>query len=205
MGTQVLADDATTRPYPPGERRFRQPFNRDRDFEMESREAEAFMREHSPNRFEMYEALPDDAPQKRMVKRFITGRYRQLMDERRQDPATFDLTLKQLTLDDEIFAIAQASRQLAPDSPDREKLKGELKAAMGEWVDNSMALRKRWIERVEKAVEREKSRLDADTSRRSAYIDERVEKRLDAKGDSDRDDFRPEMGMPPMPPHEMRR
>lgn len=197
-GLPALAHEPPTRPVrEPGERRFRSPYGR--DFENDVREAEAFMQENSPNRFSMYELLPDDAPQKRMIRRFIAGFYRQLMDEKQNDADSYELSLKQIGLDDEIFAIVREYRRAPEESADRKKAREDLKSAMGDWVDNSLALRLRRIDRLEKALEREKKRLQSDRDRREAFVEERVQKVLTDKSDPDRPEFRPE-GPPPMMP-----
>jgi len=146
-------------------------------------QAEAFMKENSPRRWAAFEKIPGDNPHRLTVMRAFYGRYRMLQGLRDEDPALYDLRMKRLKLEDNVFGLVWDLKH--EDAPDvKQKIQTELKAQVVELVDVGIQERGRRIERLETALKDEKERFAKDQNNRDGLVKEQLDRILkDDNGD----------------------
>jgi len=143
-------------------------------------EAAEFIRVHSPRRYEVFELLPDDSPQKRAVRRFMLSRYQNLKDYKASDPDSYDGRLKRLETEDEIFGLAADLRRA--EGSKREALRDELRTRVAEMIDLGIAERKVKIGRLEKLLQEERNRLGTYEKGRDVLIEQRMDQEITSPG-----------------------
>jgi hypothetical protein len=146
-------------------------------------QAEAFMKDNSPRRWAAFEKIPGDNPHRLTVMRAFYGRYRMLQSLRDEDPALYDLRMKRLKLEDNVFGLVwDLKHEDAPDA--KQKIQTDLKAEVVELVDVGIQERGRRIERLETALKDEKERFAKDQNNREGLVKEQLERILkDDNGD----------------------
>jgi hypothetical protein len=132
-------------------------------------EVMAFMREHSPNRVKAMESLPEESSARRGVMAFVVARYRALQAVKDEDAQLYDLGVKQVEIEDDLYRLLASARTVG----DREKMRDRIRTAVRPQVETNLAERKQRLSRLREALRREERKLDADR----AQIDELTETR----------------------------
>jgi len=153
--------------------------------------AQAFFREYSPNRFAMFDDLPEDNPRRGHIRRFVTGRYLMMQELKKRDEKLYDTRLKQIQLEDTIFDLVRQVNSTELNDEERETARKELRQNVVLWVDASLAERKLRLEKLEAMIEQEKLKLDKDEQARDALIEKRYNRAMSAGAVED------PMGPPP--------
>ncbi len=134
------------------------------------REAVEFMREYSGNR---WGTISGPAGERPMVRRRIWARYEHLQRLREEDPRLYELRLEQLRLEDQVFGLVNEFHHATSEEQSGE-VRARLRGRIGEWVRHGLDERQRRIDRLQRLLEEERARLEADEKRVDALIDERL-------------------------------
>jgi hypothetical protein len=128
----------------------------------------AFMKEHSPNRFEVLERLPDGHWRRHPMLMRMAARYRHLQRFREQDESVYKLLVRQFELQDEVFGLTRDGKF---DDPE---IISKLREKVGEMVQLSIQERQKRIEGLERALAQEKQRLEDDKANPEQAIDRQL-------------------------------
>ncbi len=129
-----------------------------------------FMRVHSPNRVRAMEGLPEDSSARRGVMAFVVARYRALQAVKDEDPQLYDLNVKQVEIEDELYGLLAPVRTVG----DREKLRDRIRDAVKRQMETNLAEREHRLNRLRESVQREERRLDSDRSQLDQLTDTRT-------------------------------
>lgn len=135
-------------------------------------EVMTFMREHSPHRIKTMEKLPEDSAARRGVMAFVVARYRSLQALKDEDAQLYDLGVKQVEIEDELYGLLAPARAVG----DREKMRDQIRVAVKRQVETNLAERERRLSRLRESLRREERKLDGDRAR----IDELTDARTNA-------------------------
>ena len=141
-------------------------------------EAREFMRAHSPKRFEVFEMLPDDVPQKRAARQFILMRHTNIKEIEQTDPPAYQARVRRMELEDEIFGLSVDLRRV--NESEQADLRTRLRTRVGEMVDLLIKDRESRITRLEAMVKEERERLASFREGREELIDRKFEQELNA-------------------------
>ncbi len=130
--------------------------------------AEAFIKEHSPQRWQALESLGPDSEARRKIQRYIIGRYDALMDQKKKDAAMYKLQVRELEAEDRIFGLV-SDRRRRRDGED--EFQARLRKATENLVDTRLDIRKLRITRLEKAIDQAKTRLEKDQQHRDELVE----------------------------------
>jgi hypothetical protein len=144
--------------------------------------AEAFMQEHSPNRWKLFEQLPEGSPRRGPVMRMIIARYRNLQSTREEDAALYELRLQQLTLEDGIWFTVREMRNQVSDEQ-RATLETNLRDKVAAAVDVWLKERERRLQRLEETLKLERERLATDLNRREEMVENRLQREMEKSSD----------------------
>lgn len=137
----------------------------------------AFMQEQSPHRWRLYQRLAEESSAQRSVRRMIWSRYQNLQDLKQEDPAFYEMRLRQLQLEDEIFDLVDLLKNA--ESPEqKDKVRGQMREKLGQAVDIGIKERRHRINKLEKALQTEKNRLAADEKDHEKLIENRLNRLL---------------------------
>ncbi|HEX8524992.1 MAG TPA: hypothetical protein VF669_22265 [Tepidisphaeraceae bacterium] len=126
----------------------------------------SFWKDNSPRRTEAFTKLPQD--RQNNLKLLMTRRYRMLDIMRSNDPQLFELRLKRLKYEDDIFGL---TRDLKNSPSDTEpQIRQKLKESIAALVDTSIDERQARIDRWQKLIDEEKQLVTRDKSQRDATI-----------------------------------
>jgi len=156
-------------------------------------EAREFMRAHSPKRFEVFEMLPDDVPQKRAARQFILMRHTNIKEIEQTDPPAYQARVRRMELEDEIFGLSVDLRRV--NESEQADLRTRLRTRVGEMVDLLIKDRESRITRLEGMLKEERERLASFREGREELIDRKFEQELNAP------DGRDPRNTSPRPPH----
>jgi hypothetical protein len=134
-------------------------------------EVSRFLRVYSPNRWHALEGLPEEGPERRAVMAFAVARWRGIQELKETEPALYDLKLKQLKVEDEIYGLLAV--KLAPAG--REPLRATLRESVEQLVNLGIAERELRVERFRKQLKEEEGRLASDKMRVDKLVDRRTE------------------------------
>jgi hypothetical protein len=128
------------------------------------------MRRHMPQAWARLEQVPP-ARQARM-KRMFVERFRELQRLAQREPEQYRREIELVELEDEVFGLA---RQLWPGAArggdDRGEVRKALREKVGQLVDLRIRNREARIERLAKALETERGRLEADKRNREVVVE----------------------------------
>jgi hypothetical protein len=158
-------------------------------------ETEAFLKEHSPHRWDAYLQLPENNPRKQALKAFIYARYASLRDLADHDEKLYKIRVDQLGVEDRIYGLLHDLKG-AGEPAQQQDLKASLREAVSKWVDLNLGERKIRIQRLETALKVEQEKLAKDEKAREAFVDRQLEQVLktgnergaSGRGDSHRRD-----------------
>jgi hypothetical protein len=135
-------------------------------------EAMAFMALHAPQYSKTVADLPDDDYRTR-VEDMVASAYATYQQLKPNYPALYDVILKRIEVEDRIFGLRMKVRTAADDTA-RAALEKEVHDEVTTWCDLSLRERHLRLERLEKTVQQEKSRLADDDAKRDDLISSRV-------------------------------
>lgn len=139
--------------------------------ERELEDAGTFMREHAPNRWQAVQSLPDDGVVRRGVMGFIVARYRALQDVKKDDPKLYDVKLRQLAVEDELYGMVAS--ETTPE--EREKHRDALRIATRKLLELNLAERELRIDRLRQSLSTEEQRLATDRAQLDTHVNGRLE------------------------------
>jgi hypothetical protein len=137
---QQQRDDGGDRPRPraDGFRGAQRPFGRDgvaatRPSDEEWQQISQFMQEHSPKRWAKFNDMNLPAERSDRLRGFVALRYHNLMELKQNDPKMFEVRLRRMPIEDEVFALGWELRH-KPENPDA--INGKLKEQVRALIDN---------------------------------------------------------------------
>jgi hypothetical protein len=140
--------------------------------EKDIEEARIFMRENAPNRWQAVESLPDEGSSlRRNVMGFVVARYRMLQGMKEEDPKLYDIKVKQLRVEDELYGMLANTN--TPEQ--RTAMKPELTTAAKKLVELTLQEREQRIAKLKDIVTREEQTLASDQGQVDAKTAARVE------------------------------
>lgn len=129
-----------------------------------------FMAKYAPNRWKALDQLPDDGGLRHGVMNFVVARYRQLKEVREEDERLYDIKVKQLVAEDEIYGLVMPLK-----SPtERESHRDDIKAAVRKLLTLNQEERERRTERTRQALESEERRLTSERDHMDQLVDSRT-------------------------------
>lgn len=138
--------------------------------EQDMDQAAQFMRENSPNRWQVVDSLPEDSPDRRAVMAFITLRWRSLQNVKDEDAPLYEIKLKQLHIEDGIYGMLATTQSAA----EREPLRSRLRESVDELLNLGFAEREHRIEQLRKMVKTEQEKLDTSRKQVGTMVDRRT-------------------------------
>lgn len=170
-------------------------------------EASEFARLHSPNRWMLYEQLPESAVAKERIRTAIVRRYQMVRGTGAPGDEAYELAVMRMKTEDEAWALGRDIRSVG-DETQREAMRTQLRELVQEMVDRHLEERKMRIEHLKRAVNQEERRLEQDRNRKQALIDRQMQQIIDdeehllrqpGRGDGE-GDLRPRRRGPDGPP-----
>lgn len=163
---------------PRGERQ-----NRENPTEEEWQEAAASMRRLAPNTWARFEeSVPEDEPFHGAFRRRIVDRYQELQRLKERDEKQYEGEVAQLKIEDDIFGIAAKLRGAEGEAA--ESLKTELRARLGQLIEQRMQNRQRRIDRLAAQLERERRKLESDRTNKEEAIQRKYDFILTRTGET---------------------
>jgi hypothetical protein len=147
--------------------------------EEERAQIEQFMRAYSPKRWEKFQDVPDDRKDK--ILNFIRTQYHWMERLKEEDPKIYDIRIKRVPIEDEMFAIGWEIHH--SDSKSVPELRKRLREQVRLFVSNSLEERRARLDRWRDRLKEQQDWLNkqqADLDRDSKRVDELVEKGLDS-------------------------
>jgi hypothetical protein len=138
--------------------------------QQEIQETATFFRDHAPNRYALFEQLDEGFPRRRVL-RVMVNRYRQIQRFKDNDQEMYNLAVKQFELQDEAFGIIR--NVAGTGNPDAETL-SKLRDKVKELAQLGLKEREKRVERLERMLAEEKSRLEADKADPDALVDRQL-------------------------------
>lgn len=132
-------------------------------------EVGAFMKEHSPHRWRMYQAAPEGHQGR--LRGPIFSAWKNITRLERDDKEMYDLRLKRLPIEDDIFALAGESKKSGERTPE---IQLQLRLKVAAFMESRMQERKLRIARLEKALREERHALSEFESQREDVIETRT-------------------------------
>lgn len=148
---------------------------------------ERFMKAHSPERLKRLDEVPDE--RREMIRRSIVRRFDSMQQAREREPKMYELRLKRMRIEDEIFTLGLKLKELVkPDAV--EKTRKELRAQVKALLENRLSERRLRLEQAEQRLKEERKGLQ----REEEGLAEIVERHLKWLVEEDR---WPGLGEPP--------
>jgi hypothetical protein len=147
--------------------------------DQEFAEVTRFMEQHSPNRFKRLNDVPNER-REGIVNR-IVNHYRTLQRLKQDDPEIYDLRLKRLPIEDQMFTLGW---ELSHDEDVKRapELRSRLREQVRLFFDNCLEERRIRIERIQQQIKKDQQRL-AEAQEKYQQIaqerDDRIEKGVD--------------------------
>lgn len=145
--------------------------------ESELKDVADFMAVHSPRRWEAFNRLSEEHPEKDKLKKLILVRFRGVRYLKEREPRLYELRLKQVKLEDEAWDFSERYRA-SKDEAERARLREKVREQVASVVNLWMSERQYRIDLLEEEVEDAKRRLDEDRAQMAERIDSKVEKHL---------------------------
>ena len=130
----------------------------------------AFMKQHSPRRWEEYQKLPAD--RQAQLQRVLNRRWRLIQWVRTHDPELYELQQKRWQVEDEVFGLTRELRTSSMSS--ESQIKPKLRAKIGELVDLRTRERQMRITRWEHQIAHEREMMNRETADREDIINKRM-------------------------------
>jgi uncharacterized coiled-coil protein SlyX len=162
-----------------GEMPRRRPGDRFREFSPSDEQiakAEAFVQEHSPNRYKAYKKPGPNRPF--LVKAIVRGYY-ELKAIEIDDPALYAMKLDQLSKEDEIFGLVAAARET---QLPKDKLRAQVRPLVKELLAKRKEEMQHRIDKLEMAKMTEMRRLNELNDVGETWIDNRIDEEMSRNG-----------------------
>lgn len=117
-----------------------------------------FIRENAPNRWRALESLPEEGGMRRGVLLYALARYRNIQAVKQDDEQLYQIKLKQLRTEDELYGILTSLQ--TPE--ERQAEQSRITTATRALVDLELAERQRRLDRMREALKREEQSLASD-------------------------------------------
>lgn len=157
--------------------------NRENFTEEEWQAAAASMRELAPNTWARFEeTVHEDEGFRGTFQRLIIDRYQELQRLKERDEKQYEGEVAQLKIEDDIFGIAAKLRGAEGEAA--ESLKTELRARVGQLIEQRIQNRQRRIDRLAAQLERERRKLESDSANKEAAIQRKYDFILTRTGDN---------------------
>jgi hypothetical protein len=131
----------------------------------------AFMKINSPRRFELFQQDVTDQAHKERLKQSMAARYKWLEDLKARDPALYELRVKRITIEDQIFGLGYDLRH---GEGEASKIHDKLRAQVSSLFDNRVSEHRLLLSQLEQKVSAEKKRLEALQGREDELIKQGV-------------------------------
>ena len=157
----------------------RRPADRFREFtpsDDQIAKAEAFIQEHSPNRYKAYKKTAPNRPF--LVKSIVRG-YLELKAIENDDPALYAMKLDQLAKEDEIFGLVAAARET---QLPKDKLREQVRPLVKELLAKRKEEMQHRIDKLEMAKSTEMRRLNELNDLGDTWIDNRIDEEMNRNG-----------------------
>jgi hypothetical protein len=135
-------------------------------------DAMQFMSQHSKNRYDAIQSLPD-GEKKTEIKNFTARAYMTWMRMANEDSKLYPVVVKRVELEDEIFGKVTLLKK-ETDADKQKVLNDELKVDVGKLLDIGLQERKLRLDQLAEIVKKEQKQLDEDSANRAALVDERL-------------------------------
>jgi len=171
----VLADEPTTlpdsssSPLRPRPRRLERPDGREID------EMNQFMGEHSPNRMAWLKRVRRGGPFFSLI---AWGRYRNLREIEKDDHELYEIKLREIKAEDDVFGLLNKPSGPATGGAESD-LAGLLRQQIVILVQARFDERQHRIQKMERALEDAKAKLEADRANMDAIVTEKVKALLE--------------------------
>jgi hypothetical protein len=133
-------------------------------------EVERFMKEHSPRRIRRFEDVPEE--RKERLRQFMTRRFDGIQQSRVQDPTLYELRVKRIEIEDEIFDLGLELKDA--ERGESQATRAKLRAKLKELVENGLAERKHWLARAEQRVNTERDGIKRQEENLESFVDNQL-------------------------------
>lgn len=130
-------------------------------------QAEAFLKENSPLRFERLMKVPDEE-QRRRLHRFLVTRYRAIAALRSSAPELYKTRVEEVRADDEVFGILQELHR----GGNKQALRARLRTVVERLVNLGLTDRAQRISMLENALSDQKKALENDSRNKEQIVEE---------------------------------
>jgi hypothetical protein len=156
----------------------------------EWKEIEAFMKSHSPKRWERVNEIADEQRQQ-TVRNMFANRYRAMQELKENDPELHKIRLERMPIEDEVFALGWDLSHSKADKPD--EVRGELRKQVRLLLKSGLRERAHRLKQAKKRLAQDEEKLESAVDANMADIaDERWPRIL--RPPQQRRDRRPEDG-----------
>jgi hypothetical protein len=131
------------------------------------------------------------------VKRPMVEKYRMLEQLKEHDQAIYDIRMKRLPIEDQIFDLSQKIRRK---DGDVDSLRSQRREQVKLWAENALEERRARLEQLQRRLDDERKRLEADSKNKERFVETQL-KRLD----DDRGGLKGDFAFPMLPPRERAR
>lgn len=144
----------------------------------EKGEIEKFMKSYSPRRWEKFQDVPDERKDKILSN--IRTQYHWMQRLKDEDPKIYDIRLKRLPIEDDMFALGWELHHGEPKAPDelRKKLREKVRQFVRNSIEERQARLDRWRERLRKDEEwlnKQQAEFDKDAKNMDTLVDKGIE------------------------------
>jgi len=126
-----------------------------------------FMKQNAPERFGLYLSMRE-GPAKEQLRQVLVNRWRRLEEIQTQMPKLYDVKVKEVRLDDQIFQIGREMKKASGSV--KEQLRSDLKTKVAELFDNGLEERQLRIADLEARLKKQQQLLEADNKNRDRLI-----------------------------------
>lgn len=132
-----------------------------------------FFKQHSPERMAALEGL--DNSRKRRFRPIIATRYESIQSLEGVNPELHQIKIRQLEIEDQIFALKREHNDVTPKSPEAQKLREQMRQVVAELIQSRVQERKVRINRIQKLLAQEQKKLVEDERRQEQMINRHTE------------------------------
>lgn len=142
-------------------------------------QASEFAQRQTPNRWALYEQLPDNSPVRYQLAELFMQTYQQIDEASDPSDALFELAAQRVAAEDEAWALGREI-QLSQDSYRKEKLHQRLQELVRQIVGQYFEERQLRIERLKSAIAQQEEQLKQDRDNKEQLITQRMQRLLEA-------------------------
>jgi hypothetical protein len=138
-------------------------------------EVDDFMKENSPKRWGKIQDMPDK--RKDNIMQFVVQRYRMLQDLKRNDEDMYNLRVKRLKIEDEIFDLGwdlKNSKNGDQNNAQLESTRKELRKTVRALVDNRIEEHRLRLKQWQEKMDEERKRMVAEQNSEDQFVDSSV-------------------------------